>query len=352
MEEMGLLYTLLSETLTNIQTVKAFGMERHERRRYHQSGKRYFHRAMRIMFFNALGRASAEFMGMTIICLAIVAGAYLVINQQTTLLGIPIMDQPLGLGSLMAFYCPAGRRERSGPQDVGGHGHAAARHGRRRPRVRDPRPRAQDRRSAAAARRSPIRGRSWSSTASRFSTRPASRCCTTSTCGFRSAKRWRSSAPTAAARRRSCNLLPRFYDPIGRARCGSTASTSASCGCSDLRKLTGLVAQQAMLFDDTVLNNIRYGSPRRQRRRSHRRGRKGLRPQVHRREARQGLPNDRRRARRPALRRPAAADPAGPGDPPRSQVPDPRRSHQPDRPGKRAAHPHACWSNSSAAARR
>ena len=87
MEEMGSLYTLLAETLTNIQTVKAFGMERHERWRYHESGKKYFHRAMRIIFFNAMGRASAEFMGMTIICMAIVAGAYLVINQQTTTLG-------------------------------------------------------------------------------------------------------------------------------------------------------------------------------------------------------------------------------------------------------------------------
>lgn len=38
MEELGQLYTLLVETLTNIQTVKAFGMERHERRRYRQSG--------------------------------------------------------------------------------------------------------------------------------------------------------------------------------------------------------------------------------------------------------------------------------------------------------------------------
>jgi ATP-binding cassette subfamily B protein/subfamily B ATP-binding cassette protein MsbA len=106
MEEMGSLYTLLQETLTNMQTVKAFGMERHERWRYHESGKKCFHRAMRIIFFNAMGRASAEFMGMTIICMAIVTGAYLVINKQTAIFGIPIMNanQPLSLGSLMAFY--------------------------------------------------------------------------------------------------------------------------------------------------------------------------------------------------------------------------------------------------------
>src|SRR5262249_413296 len=87
MEEMGFLFTLLSETLTNIQTVKAFGMERHERNRYFASGKKFYHRSMRIMFFTAMGRGSGEFMGMTIICLAITAGAYLVLNPQATLFG-------------------------------------------------------------------------------------------------------------------------------------------------------------------------------------------------------------------------------------------------------------------------
>ena len=101
---MGFLYTLLAETLTNIQTVKAFGMERYERRRYHVSGKAYFARAMRIMFFTALGRASGEFMGMTIICLAITAGAFLVLHPEAKIFGVPIMNEPLSYSSLLAFF--------------------------------------------------------------------------------------------------------------------------------------------------------------------------------------------------------------------------------------------------------
>jgi ATP-binding cassette subfamily B protein/subfamily B ATP-binding cassette protein MsbA len=104
LEEMGYLYTLLAETLMNIQTVKAFGMERHERRRYHASGKKYFHRAMRIIFFNALGRGSAEFMGMAIISLAICVGSYLVLNPQAKILGFQILNQPLTPSSLMTFF--------------------------------------------------------------------------------------------------------------------------------------------------------------------------------------------------------------------------------------------------------
>jgi ATP-binding cassette subfamily B multidrug efflux pump len=56
------------------------------------------------------------------------------------------------------------------------------------------------------------------------------------------------------------NLLPRFYDPSeGAVRLGGIDLRDLRM--RDLRKLTGLVAQQGLLFDDSVLANIRYGSP-------------------------------------------------------------------------------------------
>ena len=57
-----------------------------------------------VLYTGSLGRGSAEFLYTVIICTAIVTGAYLVINRQMTLLGIPIMDRPLGLAQLLAFY--------------------------------------------------------------------------------------------------------------------------------------------------------------------------------------------------------------------------------------------------------
>lgn len=104
MEEMSQLYNVISESFGGIQAVKAFGMERFERRRFHLGGKSYFFKSLRIVLYNALARSSSEVLGMAIICLAIMAGGYLVLNQQTHLLGIKIMDRPLSLGSLMAFY--------------------------------------------------------------------------------------------------------------------------------------------------------------------------------------------------------------------------------------------------------
>jgi ATP-binding cassette subfamily B protein/subfamily B ATP-binding cassette protein MsbA len=66
--------------------------------------------------------------------------------------------------------------------------------------------------------------------------------------------------PNGCGKTTLANLLPRFYDPVaGSVKLGGIDLRELRI--KDIRSLTGLVAQQAMLFDDTVWNNIRYGSP-------------------------------------------------------------------------------------------
>ena len=56
------------------------------------------------------------------------------------------------------------------------------------------------------------------------------------------------------------NLVPRFYDPIGgQILVNNTPLTDLRI--KELRRLVGMVTQQTVLFDDTIINNIRYGSP-------------------------------------------------------------------------------------------
>jgi ATP-binding cassette subfamily B protein/subfamily B ATP-binding cassette protein MsbA len=259
MEEMGCLYTLLAETLTNMQTVKAFGMERHERRRYHQSGKSYYHRAMRIIFFNALGRASAEFMGMTIICMAITVGAYLVIHPNATLFGVPIMDQPLNLGSLMAFYAllagvsdPA--RKMSEVAGMLQRGVAAADRVYEildyQPKIVDP---PQPKR--LANRRPELVFDRIS-----FEYNKSHRVLQDIELTIPFGETVAIVGPNGCGKTTLVNLLPRFYDPMaGAVRLDGVDVRELRV--ADLRRMTGFVAQQATLFDDTVMNNIRYGSP-------------------------------------------------------------------------------------------
>jgi ATP-binding cassette subfamily B protein/subfamily B ATP-binding cassette protein MsbA len=55
------------------------------------------------------------------------------------------------------------------------------------------------------------------------------------------------------------NLVARFYDPVeGAVRLDGV--DLRACRVRELRRKIGIVTQQTVLFDDTVMNNIRYGS--------------------------------------------------------------------------------------------
>jgi ATP-binding cassette subfamily B protein/subfamily B ATP-binding cassette protein MsbA len=259
MEDMATLYTLLAETLTNIQVVKAFGMERHERRRYQQGGKKYYRRAMRIALFNVLGRASGEFLGMTMICLAIAAGAYLMLHPQATLLGIRIMDEPLSVGSLMAFYAllagvsdPA--RKMSEVTGTLQRGIAAADRVYelldQQPKIVDP-----PRPLTLTCERPELRFDSVS-----FDYAGGRSVLSDIDLTIPFGQTVAIVGPNGCGKTTLSNLLMRFYDPTsGAVRLDGIDIRDLRV--RDLRRMTGLVSQQAMLFDDTVLSNIRYGSP-------------------------------------------------------------------------------------------
>ncbi len=101
LEEMSTLYRILSESFSGIKVVKAFTMEPYERRRFHQNSKQFFRKAMRISRFDALVSPVTELAGITMICLTILAGTYLVLRNETHLLGIKDLRPAIGV-------CPIG----------------------------------------------------------------------------------------------------------------------------------------------------------------------------------------------------------------------------------------------------
>ena len=160
----------------------------------------------------------------------------------------------------------------------------------------------------------------------------------------RPASGWPSSGRAGAASRPLAMLVSRFYDP--------TEGTVSVDG-HDLRDVHAAVAAppgRRRLRGELPLLRLgarqhRLRPARRDRRRDRGRGPGGAGPRVHQRAAAR-LRHRRRRARADAVRRPAAADRAGPGDPLRPAHPHPRRRHQrrrrPDRGGdpRRAARRH------------
>jgi len=259
MEEMAQLFGTLEEAFRGINVVKSFTMERHERTRFHAKSKKYYRCSMRIARYDSLSHPMTEILGMVMICLAMLAGAWLVIQKETHLFGIPMCSRPLSLGSLLWFYAllagaadPA--RKLSDVFTCLQRGAAAADRIYalldRQPQVRDPRhPR-------------PL-GRHHQSLAfenvcfSYFPGRPVLR---EINLDVRFGETIAVVGPSGCGKSTLANLVPRFADPdSGCIRIDGIRLSDVRLRV--LRGQIGVVTQEPLLFDDTVFNNIRYGSP-------------------------------------------------------------------------------------------
>jgi len=260
MEEMSQLYGVLEETFQGIKVVKAFTMERYERHRFHDNSKKYYKKALKIARYDALTRPLTELMGIASICMAILAGAYLVINQQTHLFGIiRISYRPLEISQLMVFYAllagvsdPARKISDVFTRIT----RAAAASDRiyalidREPKVRDPeKPMPLGQLSRALA----IKNIS-------FAYNPSTPVLQNIDLTIAAGETVAIVGPNGCGKSTLVNLIPRFFDPDeGAVLIDGTNIRHARV--RDIRRQIGVVNQETLLFDDTVENNIRYGTP-------------------------------------------------------------------------------------------
>ena len=140
--------------------------------------------------------------------------------------------------------------------------------------------------------------------------------------------------PSGAGKSTFVNLVPRFFDPQqGVIRIDGQDLRSVRQ--ADLRANIALVSQEPVLFNESILENIRLGRPAAtavEVRPSRRRAR------LHRGPARR-FPDQGRRARRTPFRRPAPARLDRPRLPQGCPGAHPRRGHVGPRHGHRAQHP-------------
>lgn len=259
MEEMSQIYSTLDETLRGIKVVKAFTMERYERRRFHQNSKRYLARSLKIALYDALAHPITEVMGIGIVCLAVLAGASMVIHGDTHLFGIPISDRPLNIYALMVFYAllaAAADPARKLSEVLARIQQAAAASERifamldREPAVQDP-PKALP---LSRHRQSLVFDRV------QFSYQPGKPVLRDVDLDIRFGETIAIVGGNGSGKSTLLNLIPRFADPTG----GSVRLDGRDLRevrIRDVRRQIGIVTQETLLFDDTVLNNIRYGSP-------------------------------------------------------------------------------------------
>jgi subfamily B ATP-binding cassette protein MsbA len=259
MEEMSQIYNLLTETFDGIKVVKAFTMERYERRRFHDGCKNYYRKAARIARYDSLTHPLTEMIGVTIICFALLAGAYLVIYQQTTLFGIKMSNEPLSFTRLALFYGllagvsdPARKLSEifSRMQRASAAADRIFQQIDRPATILDP----------AQPRRLPRHTKTLQFNHIGFAYSPGKPVLNDIQLDVRFGERIAIVGPNGCGKSTLANLVPRFYDPTQGAVLldGVDLRTVRR---RELRAQIGLVTQEPMLFDDTVFNNIRYGSP-------------------------------------------------------------------------------------------
>ncbi len=259
LEEMSGLYSILSETFGGIKVVKAFTMERHERRRFHLNSKAFYRKGMRIAWFDALIHPVTELAGITMICLTLLCGTYLVLNHTTHLLGIKISDRELKLEELMVFYgmlvgsIDPARKLTDVFNRIQRASAAADRVYQlydREPAVSDPvKPRVATRHHRHIV----FDNVNFQYT----SEQPVLK---NINLRIPYGETLAIVGSNGCGKTTLANLIPRFYDPVEGAILLDDVDIR-TLRMRDLRQQIGMVTQEQLLFDDTVYNNIRYGIP-------------------------------------------------------------------------------------------
>lgn len=259
MEGMAVLYNRLEETFRGIKVVKAFTMERYERRRFHHYSKEFYRKSMRIARYDSLSRPLTEMMGILTIALAMLAGAYLVLAGETRLLGIQMCARPLDLESIFLFFgFLAGTADpfRKMSDIFTKLQRAAAASDRiyammdREPAIQSPK---EPKRLAPVAQSISFKGVEFSYQTGEPVLRDVN-------LDIRAGETIALVGPNGCGKSTLASLVPRFADPTkGNIYFDGTELREARI--PDVRGQIGLVSQETMLFDISVLENIRYGSP-------------------------------------------------------------------------------------------
>ena len=260
MEESSQFFRRLLQSFSGIAAVKANTMEKYECNRFRRTTREIYRKSMKIMFYHSLTKFSDEVLGMVVVSISILAGGYLVLNQETHLFGLAMTTRPMNLASLLMFYgfligASDPLRKLSGFVNTAQSGAAAA--DRIYPLL--------DRKPAIIEKENPIPAKNlaqpivFDGVNFHYDKKePVLRDINLKIlCGETLAI----VGPNGCGKTTLVNLIPRFYDPVdGEVRLGRSPFYDLCI--QDLRRRIGIVTQQTILFDDTVLNNIRYGSPR------------------------------------------------------------------------------------------
>jgi ATP-binding cassette, subfamily B, bacterial MsbA len=252
-------HAVMAESLGNVQTIQAYQMESHEEKRFAETtlnAKKY---GLRCLVLASLTKPIIEFLGVGMLGTTIICGAYLVLNQQTTLMGITICEEPLSVSALLVFFGmlvgasdPLRRLSAVYSQMYSGMVAADSIYGMLdlAPAICDPvSPKAAPKRHSLLS----IRGVD-------FGYNPQHPVLQDINLEIPFGKTVAIVGHNGSGKSTLINLLARFYDPL-KGSLMLDGIDIRELRVADVRAKIALVNQHTELFNDTVANNIRYGNP-------------------------------------------------------------------------------------------
>ncbi len=103
-EESANLLNRMFQSITYLRLVRAFNMQEYEHNRYRTVATDVYRKSMKISFFGALARTNNEIVGVMVVAMSAIAGAYLVLNRETHLFGLRLCTTPMTPSEIMLFF--------------------------------------------------------------------------------------------------------------------------------------------------------------------------------------------------------------------------------------------------------
>ena len=251
---------VLYDVLTGLPVVQLCTAEASEQSRFDSFMADSFRRQMKMAFYVSMSKALTEVFGLGTVCVTLVAGAYLVLNEQTHIFGVQICDRPLGLAAILVFYglligmTDPVRRFGKIFTDMQ---HAIAAADRLFPLLDQPASIREPQNPAPVP--SPHRYIEFQEV--HFKYQDGTPVLNAVNLGIRVGETLAIVGLNGCGKTSLINLLPRFYDP-SRGTITIDGIELHKFGLDDLRRRIGYIMQNPVIFDGTVRDNITYGLPR------------------------------------------------------------------------------------------
>jgi ATP-binding cassette, subfamily B, bacterial MsbA len=262
LESMSNIYKILQETFQGIVVVKAYTMERRERRRFFLETKSLYRKSVRVAKIDALSDPVLEMLALSTVSIALLAGSYLVLNRtiylDLGLLKLQLASRPMAIEDLLYLYAMLAGISDPVRKLANVHSRIqrAAAAAERICALMDRQPRVAEKTRAVRLNK---HSQLIEFDQVVFGYNERDTVLQGVSLNVRHGETIALVGPNGCGKSTLMNLLPRFWDvQSGAIRLDGHDLRDVSL--RSLRSQLGMVIQETILFEDTIANNIAYGN--------------------------------------------------------------------------------------------